>query len=134
MANSISINQSVNSTVDNVRTTLASNQNLQTTSSNFIAGTQTIGSVAWTALSLGSLTDIILYSVVNDDTQYSASVITIATGSTGGNTQAILNPGTQTVTPWSGSLAGLYAKVTGGWPTGVATPTSGSVQWLAQQS
>jgi ammonia channel protein AmtB len=132
MANSININQSINSTVDSARATLGSNQNLQTSSSNFIQGTQTIGSTTWTALSLGSLTDVILYSVVNDNVNYTASVITIATGSVGGNIQAILTPGAQTVTPWSGSLAGLYAKVTSGY--GVPTPTSGSVQWLAQQS
>ena len=86
MANSLSINQTVASTVDGVRTTLTSATIQYTTSSNFIAGGQDVGSAGWTALSLGSLTNVLGLTVLNDNTgPYTASVITVATGSGGGN-------------------------------------------------
>lgn len=136
MANSLSINQSVSSVIDGVRTTLSSNTTQNTTSSNFIAGGQDVGSAGWTSLSLGSLTNVLGLTVLNDNTgQYTASVVTIATGSAGLNIIGYLYPGGQLTTQWSGSLSGLYAMVTSGVnlpPAGV--PPSASVQWLVQQS
>ena len=134
MANSVSINQSVTSIVDGVRTTLSSNTNQSTTSSNFIAGGQAVTASVWTAISLGSLTDVIILTVVNDNSDNTASVITFATGAAGQNPLATLSPGNQAIIPWSGSLPSLYAKVVGGYPTGTPKPNDGDVQWLVQQS
>ena len=132
MANSLSTQITVTSTVDGVRTVLSSNNNTNTTSSNFIAGTQQVTSSLYTPISLGSLTDVLSITVINDNTVNTASVIQV-TGSVAG-VGTILVPGAQAVLPWSGSLAGLGAKVIGGWPVGTATPKDGTVQWSAQQS
>lgn len=134
MANSISINQSFTSNCDGVRTTLATNITTFTTSSNFIAGGQAVTASGWTAVSLGGLTDIVGLTVYNDNSDYSASVIALATGSAGQNLLAVLTPGNQSTIPWSGSLAGLYAKVVGTYPPGTPTQPNGEVQWIVQQS
>ena len=134
MANSISLNQSVTTTIDGNRSTLSSNINQDTTSSNFVNAEQDIGSAAWTQLTLGTLSNVLALSIQNDDTVYTASVITIATGSAGGNIIAILPPGWPQFTSWGGlPLNGLYAKVTSGYG-GVSTPASASVVWSVQQS
>ena len=133
MSNSISINQSVTSVIDGVRTTLSSNTNQLTTSSNFIAGGQDILATGYSPLSIGSLTDVAIITVLNDNSVYSASVIQI-TGSAGANIGGILIPGYQLTIPYSGSISGISAKVVGGWPNGTATPAKGTVQWLVQQS
>ena len=130
--NSISLNQTVTSTIDGVRTVVNSNVVQNTSSSNFIVGGQDVGSAAWVALSVGSLTDVIGITVKNDDSVYSSSIVTVATGSAGQNVIGYVYPGGQMTTMWSGSVASLYAKVTGG--VKVATPTSASVMWLVQQS
>ena len=134
MANSISLNQSVTSVIDGVRTTLSSNTTQQTTSSNFIAGGQDVVSTGATALSMGSLTDVSILTVLNDNTGlYTASVIQV-TGSAAIDCGAILLPGYQATIPWSGSMPAISAKVVSGWPPGTATPAKGTVQWLVQQS
>ena len=133
MANSITTNSTVTSVIDGVRTTLSSNTNATTTSSNFVAGGQDIVSANYTHLSVGSLTDVAIFTVLNDNSVYSASVIQV-TGSAGTEIGTILLPGYQATIPWSGSLPGISAKVVGGWPIGTAIPTYGTVQWLVQQS
>lgn len=132
MPNSLSIVTTVTSVVDGARTTLNSSNNLNTTSSNFISGTQQMTSSAATNISLGSLTDVLAVTVINDNSVNTASVIQV-TGSVGG-IGAVLIPGSQAVLPWSGSLGGLSGKVIGGYPPGTATPANGTVQWSAQQS
>src|ERR1041385_2065275 len=133
--NTLNIQTTMTSTVDNVRTVVSSNRNTPCSSSNFTAGSKTLGSAGWGLINdFSTLTDVAGFTILNDDdTQYSASVIKIATGSSGGNVIAVLIPGAAATIPWSGSHNGIYGKVTGGY-AGVATPASGSVQYLAQQS
>jgi hypothetical protein len=134
MSNQISTQQTVTSVVDGVRTVLSSNQNTYTTSSNFIAGGQVVTSASWASISLGGLSDVRILTVTNDNTVYTASSIYVATGSTGGNIIAKLGPGDQMTTPWLGSYTSLYARVMDSYPTGATLPTTGSIQWLVQQS
>ena len=133
MANSISTNSTVTSVIDGVRTTLSSNTSATTTSSNFIAGGQNVVSANATPLSVGTLADVAILTVLNDNSVFSASVISI-TGSAAIDVGTILLPGYQATIPWSGSMPAISAKVVGGWPRGVATPADGTVQWLVQQS
>ena len=134
MANTYVASQTVTTTIDGVRSSLSTNNTTYVTSSNFIVGGQAVTASAWTSLSLGSLTDVIGLSIYNDNTLNTASVITVATGSAGQNVLGILIPGAQSTIAWSGSISGLYAKVTGGYPFGASTPNNGTVQWIAQQS
>ena len=132
--NTLNIQTTLTSTVDNVRSVVSANQNTQCSSSNFTVGSKTIGSAGWVLISdFSTLTDVAGFCILNDNaTAYTASIISIATGSAGGSSVAVLIPGAMATIPWSGSHNGIYGKVTGGY--GVATPTSGSVQFLAQQS
>ena len=132
--NSISIQSTVTSQVDGVRTVVSSNQNLNTSSSNFIAGSEGLTNGGWTAIPTSSLADVQVITILNDNSQYSASVISFATDNAGTNVIARILPGGQATIPWSGSLAGLYGKVTSAYPLYVATQTNGTCQFLLQQS
>lgn len=135
MPNSISVNQSVSSVIDGVRTSISSNTNAYTTSSNFSAGSQDVTSSAATVISFSQLSDVFTLTVVNDNTVYSASVIQI-TGSTTAPINAILKPGEQTTIPWSGSMPNISGKVVGSYPPfgAVVQNGKGTIQFLAQQS
>jgi hypothetical protein len=136
MANFLSTQVTVTNTVDNARNVLSTNANTNTSSSNYIAGTLVVGSAAWTQVSLGSLTDVLGLTIVNDNTTYSTSVVQISGSGPGANEciGAKMTPGTQVVITWSGSISTIWAKVVGGYPTGTATPASASIQYSAQQS
>lgn len=141
MANSISSNTTITSVVDGVRTSVSNNQSTQTSSSNFLAGSQQVTSSAWTNLSFSQLNDVFMLTVVNDNSQYSQSVVQVYSGSngTGGGILANLPPGGQAVIPWSGSLTTVSVKVIGSYSGGAFSPTvvqsgQGDVQFLAQQS
>ena len=134
MSNTLNMQTTYTATADSVRSVLTNNQNTQCSSSNFTAGSKTLGNAAWTLITdFSTLTDVAGFAVLNDNaTNYTASIISIATGSSGGSTVAVLIPGALATIPWSGSHNGLYGRVTGGY--GVAIQPSGSVQFLAQQS
>jgi hypothetical protein len=139
MANTISANASVTSVVDSVRTTVSTNTSTPTSSSNFIAGNAVVTGSAWTNVTVGTLSDVLLLTVYNDPTVYSASVITLASGSAGIGPIAILTPGAQAIIPWSGSLTTISAKVVGSYANSTFSPTTvqaglGNIQFLAQQS
>jgi hypothetical protein len=129
MANSISVQTSMTSTVDGFTLSKASSLSANTTSSNAIGQTLSVTSSVWTQLSLGILTDVTNIYVWNDNTVNTASVVSVATGSTGGNVIAVLQPGAAASIPWSGSFNGLYAKV-----VTAAPAINGTVQYIAQQS
>src|ERR1035437_1972296 len=136
MANSISTNISVNSTVDGVRTSVPSNVNTTTTSSNFLVGNLGLVATGYTAVSFASLNDVLLLSVVNDSTVYSQSVIQV-TGSVGSPINTILIPGAQAVIPWSGSMTSISGKVIGSYPPFSLSTVQGglgNIQFLVQQS
>ena len=147
MANSINSQVSVTSVVDGVRTTISSNIYTNTSSSNFLAGSQDVTGSAFTAQTFTGLNDVVSLTVVNDNTVYSASIIQISS-SAAGNTLplgAILIPGAQAVIPWSGSLTQIATKVVGygfGIPgatnpvqgVGSAQAGKGTIQFLVQQS
>ena len=128
MANSTSLNSSISTTVDNISVTGHASVSQNTTSSNAVAGNTNVTSSAWTSISLGSLSNVLSMWIWNDNTTYTASVITVATGSAGQNVISILNPGHASLIGWSGSLAGVYAKITSG--TGI----DGTLQIVAQQA
>lgn len=128
MANSITLTSGMTSVVDNIRVSGQTNLTANTTSSNAIAASTTVNNSTWTALSLDGLTDVAALWVQNDNTQYSSSVVTVATGSAGQNVLTILPSGYASLIAWSGPLSSLYGKITGG------SDTSGVVQMIAQQS
>ena len=131
MANQISTQVSITNVGDNGRNVLSTNSTTNTTSSyGYLVGTTQVASATATAINVSSLTDVLLFTAVNDNSIYTASTIQI-TGSSG-NIGSILIPGAQAVFPWSGSIGSLSAKVVSGWPVGTATPTSGSLNWTAQ--
>ena len=139
MANSLTLNSTVTSVIDGVRTSVANNQSTQTSSSNFLAGSQNVTSSAWTNISFTQMTDVLAVTVVHDNTQYSQSVIQVASGSNGQTPIAVLTPGVQAVIPWSGSLNTISAKVVGSYAGGqfstvVVQNGNGTIQFLAQQS
>lgn len=144
MSNYVSQQITVTSTVDGVRTVMSSNTNTQTSSSNFLAGSQQVTSSAWTNLSLSQLSDVIALTITNDNTQFSQSVVQVASGSNGQSIIATVIPGGQAVIPWSGSLSTVSAKVVASYvnstfsPTASVTPAvqsgNGTIQFLVQQS
>lgn len=136
MANSLSVQISVNSRVDNVTSTLSSTVTNQLTSSNVIIASANVNAAGWTQLSLGTLTDVQNIYVLNDNTvnatgtnNTTASYIAVATASNGGNQLAILPPGTGMNIPWSGSYNSLYGKVVSAAPF-----TNGVLQYVVNQS
>jgi|ERR1035437_467788 hypothetical protein len=138
--NQLSTNASVNSVVDGVRTTVSTNINTQTSSSNFIAGNAVVTGSVWTTVTLGTLTDCIQAVFYNDNTQFSQSVIQISASSGGNPLGSILIPGSIAILPWSGSLTSVAVRVIGSYPpfvsgSGVANQFGqGNIQFLAQQS
>ena len=133
MANSISVQATVTNTVDNIRNVISSNAVTNTTSSNVIVESSAVTASAWTQLSLDTLADVIALTIWNDNVVNTASVVAVATGSGGQNLLTVLAPNAQAIIPWSGSLAGLYAKVVGGYQ-GAGGAINGVVQYSAQQS
>jgi hypothetical protein len=138
MANQISINASVTTTVDGLRTTVSSNtNNNQLSSSNSLAGSQNITGSGWTTISFTGLSDVIALTVLNDATVYSQSVVQVLNGT---NVLGTLTPGTQLVTPWSGSMASISARVTGYYVNSTFASASyvqqgnGTIQFLVQES
>jgi hypothetical protein len=129
MANSIQVQTSMNSTVDNMTLSIRSSVTSNTTSSNALGQSVNISASGWAQLSTGSLTDIRTMAFYNDNAVNTASVITIATGSAGQNPLATLQPGDGAIIPWSGSINGLYAKVVSANPA-----VNGVIQYQAQQS
>jgi hypothetical protein len=138
--NQLSTNANITSVVDGVRTTVSTNINTQTSSSNFIAGNAVVTGSAWTAVSLGTLTDTIQLAVFNDPTNFSQSVIQISASNGANPVGAILIPGAIAILPWSGSLTSIAARVVGSYPPFVSGSGAsnqfgqGNVQFLAQQS
>jgi|ERR1035437_4107238 hypothetical protein len=130
MANNFNSSVFVTSRVDGL-TIQSSNTsvNVNTTSSNAIGGTAASTGSVWTQQSLTPLTDVLSIWLYNDNTVFTASIISVATGSSGGNVLTILQPGFSAVIPWSGSLSGLYHKVVSSAPN-----TVGTLQFIAQQS
>lgn len=134
---SITLNSSFNDTVDN--STNSGVFSTQVSSSNWLGGNETIGSVAWTNLPFnsGSLNAPLAFVVSNTINTYSSSIVAVATGSTGQGVITHLFPGQSINVAWSGSSynnnQGVFVSVVGGWPFGIATPPSASVQWKVQQ-
>lgn len=128
MANTIQAQTSMASIVDSIRVTGTSNVTQNTTSSNAIAASTTVNNSTWTNVSLDGLTDVITLWIQNDNTNYSSSVITVASGSAGQNVLTHLPSGFASLISWNGALSGLYAKITSG------DDATGVVQMIAQQS
>lgn len=134
---SITQNSTFLSNVNGASYTVTSNTTLQTTSSNYLGGSEQITSSVWTNISFGGFSDLIGITLVNDPTTTSASVVAIASGSAGQGVFATLVPGMSANIGWSGSYNngnGVYAKVVGGWPTGTSTPQIANIKWQVQQS
>lgn len=108
-------------------------------SSNWVGGQETIGN-SWAQLTFnsGSLTNVLVWSILNSPTTYSASVIGVATGSNGSGMLAAVYPGQLYTNTWTGQVwnsnNGIYVAVIGSWPSGSATPASASCQWKCQQA
>ena len=140
--NQLSTNATVMSVVDSVRTTVSTNQNTQTSSSNFIAGNAVVTGSVWTAITLGTLDDVIGMTFYNDSSVYSQSVISVALGAAGTPVATTLIPGAQAIIPWSGSMPTVSARVVGSYPPFISGSDAGAanqwgkgnVQFLAQQS
>lgn len=129
MANSISAQMSMTSTVDNMNLSIRSSLSTQTTSSNALGQSSTVTTASWSQLSTGSLSDIRSMAFYNDNTVYSASVIQIATGSAGQNVIVVLQPGDGALISWSGPIT-LFGRVV----NAVAPIVNGVVQYQLQQS
>lgn len=127
MANQISLQSSINTTVNNINVSGRASVSQTTVSPNAIAQTLDVTSSVWTAISLGELDNVMALWVQNDNTTGTASVITIATGSAGQNVLSVLSSGHASLIAWSGSLNGLYAKITSG-------SIDGRLQVVAQQA
>ena len=135
MANSISVQTNITNVGDVGRNSLSSNITTYTTSSaGYFVGSATVGS-GYSALgaAITSLPDVLLLTVTNDNTLYSASVVAIS-GSNANGTPigATLIPGSQAILPNSQSITSISAKVIGGWPIGTPTPASASLAWTVQ--
>lgn len=128
MANSISIQTSIQSVVDGFRLSGTANSNGATTSSNAIGETINVYGNAWTAVSLGALTDVTALWAFNDNTTISQSVIQLSGSGGGMPIGTILPLGASTLLSWSGSISGLWAKAVSG------ATTTASLQFIAQQS
>jgi hypothetical protein len=135
MANYIQTSVTVNSVVNAGRNSLSSTQQTNTTSSaGYLAGETVVGTT-YLALNgaITSFPDVLMISILNDPTQYSASVVAISGSSSGGvPIGCTLIPGSQALLPTSQSITSLSAKVVGGWPIGTPTPTSASLAWVVQ--
>lgn len=136
--NSILAQSSVTGVVDGLTVTISSNNyNNALSSSNSLAGSQTVTGSAWSTVSFAGLADVILLTVLNDSTQFSQSVVQVLNGT---NVLGTLNPGSQLVTPWSGSLASISARVTGYYANSTFESASyvqdgkGLIQFLVQES
>ena len=129
--NRLTTNITVNSVIDSETKSIGGSFTQNLVSNSSCGETQDIGSSGWTALSSVALPNILGITIFNDNlsNNYTASVIQVATGSAGQNPISVLLPGAYGFIPWSGSLNGLYAKVIGG--VAVATPVSGTLQWMA---
>lgn len=128
MAYTVNINSATSAQIDAQPYGLSKSATLTVTSSNAIQQTvSTINAGGWTQLSLGNIINPALITAWNDNTINSSSVITIATGSAGQNIIGFIPSGLPLEIPWSGSLGGLYAKITSG------TDSTGSVQYYIQQ-
>jgi hypothetical protein len=133
MSYTISWNTNISSVIDAMPFGLSKNVSFQVTSSNAIQQTvSTISGSGWTQLSTGSLNNVAVIALFNDNSVNSASALVVATGSTGGNILATLQPGQTAVIPWSGSIGGLYTQVIG---TSLYPLTSqlASIQYYLQQ-
>src|ERR1035437_6735260 len=91
MADNFNSNTYVTSRVDGLIIQSSNTSvNVNTTSSNAIGGTAASTGSGWTQQSLTPLTDVLSIWLYNDNTVLSASIISVATGSTGGNVLTIL--------------------------------------------
>ena len=132
MANSLTFNTSVNAQVDALGFTANKGVSVGITSSNAIQQSVTLSTSSYTQISLGNLTNVRALWFWNDNTVYTGSVISVATGSTGANQIALMNPGDAAVIPWSGSFNSLYAEVVNG-ASGNGV-TQGVIQYVAVQA
>ena len=130
MANTLNYSTNLNAQIDALGFSANKSVSLAITSSNAIQQSVTVNTSSYGAISLGSLSNVRAVWLWNDNSNYSASVISVATGSTGGNQIAILQPGDVAVFPWSGSYNSLYAEVINGATSGV---TTGVIQYIAVQ-
>ena len=127
--NTLTLKSTIASKVDNMTLGGSVSTYTNTSSSNAIATTFTVNNATWTTMSITPLNDVLAVWVQNDNTTYSASVITVATGSAAVTPLSILTPGYASLICWSGSMGpALYAKVTSG------LGTTGSLQFVAAQS
>ena len=126
--NTLNFSSNYNARIDNLNLGGSATSAIQISSSNGLADSTTVTSSAYTQLTLGSLTDVRGLWVLNDNATYSSSFITIASGSTGQNVLTVLGSGDAALIPWSGSLNGLYAKITSG------ANTNGVIQYAICQS
>lgn len=131
MANTLNYTTNISAQVDALGFSANKSVNLGITSSNAIQQSVTIPTSSFTQISLGSLTNVRALWFWNDNVTFTSSVITVSTGSSGGNQLAVLQPGDSAMIPWSGSLNGLYANVING-ASGNGI-TTGIIQYLAVQ-
>ena len=108
MASTFTISGTATATLDDVRAAGDLTQNVTLVGGNYMATNQTLTDGAWTPLLTSSLSDLRFAFFSNYDISSSVSV---ATGSTGGNTICVLNPYDIALIPWSGSASvPLFAK------------------------
>lgn len=127
MAN-ISIATSIGATTGVVTVGGNKSINYDATSSLPIEVPTTVNNSTWTNISLDGLTEVYALWLYNDDTEYSSSVITVSTGSLGQNVLTQIPSGGTSLISWSGSLATLYGKITGG------DDTTGTITMIATAS
>ena len=129
MAYTLNINSIASATIDAGAFSIGKNASIQVSSSNAIQSNVSLQTGSWTAISLGTLSNVAYISLYNDNTVNTASIIQVATGSTGGNVIATIQPGLPALIAWSGSLNGLYGTV-----TGASQGNVGVLQYYAQQA
>ncbi len=127
MAYNLNISAGASAVIDAGTFSISKNGTLSVSSSNAIQQNVTLQTGSWTSISLGNLTDVAYLSLFNDNALYTASVISLATGSNGSGKLATIQPGLSALIAWSGSLT-LYGSVnSGSGPVGI-------LQYYAQQS
>jgi len=135
--NSISVNTSVTTQVDDARNTLSTNTLTNVSSSNYVASSTTLTGSSWTSISVGSCADVSLLTIINNDNVYSQSLIAISGSANGYPMGGMIYPGFQYTTNWSGSIT-LAGRVIGSYAPAVSgtfvQQGLGVIEVIAQQS